>query len=271
MAGCSAPMRSRGLCSTHYQRWRRGTLAVDAERERRPSGLCAVEGCALPAARLGWCNKHHLRWVRFGDVLTTKYIRGSVEERLVGRRIVTPAGCWEYRGALTRDGYAHMTVGYRTRSVHRVAYETFVGPVPPGLQIDHLCCNKGCFRPTHLEAVPKEENIRRAFANGLVPRPRRSECIRGHALVPSNIYMGRDGKRRCVECRIQAQGVKHPRIQRDAAGVRTPLHRSECQRGHEFTPENTYVTPDGRWQCKTCRRLRGRGGTTEPGAAGRWR
>lgn len=67
-------------------------------------------------------------------------------------------GCWEWAGAHAANGYAQIGHHRRVLYAHRVAYELFVGPIPPGLHIDHLCRNRGCVRPTHLEPVTQAEN-----------------------------------------------------------------------------------------------------------------
>ena len=95
-----------------------------------------------------------------------------LDTRLLRRRHVTEAGCWEYLGARTPRGYGNITVGSildgtrRVRKVHAVAYELWVGDVPEGLELDHLCRNSSCFNPAHLEPVTHRVNLRRAYPDG---------------------------------------------------------------------------------------------------------
>lgn len=71
-------------------------------------------------------------------------------------------GCWRWQLALRGGGYGVATPGAGTRSAHRASYQAFVGDIPQGLTLDHLCGVKDCVNPTHLEPVPLAENIRRA-------------------------------------------------------------------------------------------------------------
>lgn len=73
-------------------------------------------------------------------------------------------GCWLWVGAIDKNtGYGrfHAGDGRRTVNAHRFAYETFVGPIPPGLDLDHLCRVRACVRPSHLEPVTRRENLLR--------------------------------------------------------------------------------------------------------------
>lgn len=70
--------------------------------------------------------------------------------------------CWIWQGALSNKGYGQICTD-RTRSAHRVSYETFVGPVPLGMQLDHLCRNRACINPGHLEPVTAKENQQRGW------------------------------------------------------------------------------------------------------------
>lgn len=90
---------------------------------------------------------------------------GSAEDRLLGTCEVRDDGCWLWTGHIDkRSGYGRFTSGGRTYYAHRLAYETWVEPIPAGLHIDHLCRVRACLNPSHLEAVTQAENNRRAWA-----------------------------------------------------------------------------------------------------------
>jgi hypothetical protein len=119
----------------------------------------------------------------------------------------TPAGCWEWTGSLFRNGYGQF--GSRSKGcrkgldvlAHRIAYALVVGQIPAGLQLDHLCRNRACVRPEHLEPVTRRENLLRGvgFA-GL--NAVKGTCPAGHPLEGENVYMRPDRRGRgCRTCR----------------------------------------------------------------------
>lgn len=106
--------------------------------------------------------------------------------------------CWIWLGYHNREGYAVLGVGNRPGLVHRIAYELIVGKIPDGLTIDHLCRNRGCVNPRHMEPVPNAVNVLRG--QGVTAKnARKSHCPRGHAYAGANLNI-RNGKRRCVAC-----------------------------------------------------------------------
>ena len=104
-------------------------------------------------------------------------------------------GCWPWIGALTSGGYGSVGLGGSVVQAHRVVYRLLVGPIPDGLQLDHLCRVRNCVNPDHLEPVTPQENMLRAKA-----ATRRTHCKRGHEYTPENTYRADDGWRACRAC-----------------------------------------------------------------------
>lgn len=103
--------------------------------------------------------------------------------------------CWVWTGARTVSGYGQVRVGSKQLYVHRVVYEMLVDEIPEGMTIDHLCREKACANPAHLEVVSRGENTRRRPYGKLA-------CPRGHSyLEPENVYRRKNGTPVCRVCR----------------------------------------------------------------------
>lgn len=123
------------------------------------------------------------KWPKGGKVFYN-----TVDEYFDGHVRRDPDGCWQWLGT-RRKGYGEMRL-----SAHRWAYERWTGTIPKGLYLDHVCRNRGCVNPAHLEAVTQCENTRRASR-------KQTHCRRGHLLSGGNLWLvGKMKKRRCRTC-----------------------------------------------------------------------
>lgn len=110
-------------------------------------------------------------------------------------------GCWEWTGATQRSGYGTFARGFKYTIVHRIAYILLVGEIPKGLVIDHLCGNRKCCNPEHLEAVTTQENNKRCGCCTM-PNVRKTHCPSGHEYTPENTRISiKKGKNNHTECR----------------------------------------------------------------------
>lgn len=154
--------------------------------------------CSGPHKARGWCQKHYRRWQNHGDPLATVGQRFQWPETLL-RRLMFCApeslatGCIEFTGARTSLGYGCVIDDGHQVLAHRAAYELTRGPIPDGMELDHLCQNPPCVNPGHLEPVTHAENMRRAMS---------THCINGHEYTPENTGKGGTGgrNRRCLAC-----------------------------------------------------------------------
>lgn len=126
--------------------------------------ICKMPDCDLNVNGQGLCNKHYKRAL-YNGLLTVNPPTMDARERLEART-ERPEGtnCWLWRGSLNIYGYGRIKFHGESVFVHRLSYETLVGPIPDGLVIDHLCRVRNCVNPDHMEPVTNSENIRRGVA-----------------------------------------------------------------------------------------------------------
>lgn len=165
-------------------------------------------------------------------------------------------GCFLWTKGTTREGYGK----------HRIAFEKVYGPVPKGMDLDHICRVKCCVNPDHLRIVTRSQNMRYA----VFQRALATHCKRGHPFTDENTRIeiirdpvhGDRTRRKCRMCAKERNCARHVAWRHQNPGSGHQRDWTHCPKGHEFTPENTGLTarPDGkqwRW-CRECHRERER-------------
>ena len=111
--------------------------------------------------------------------------------------------CWPWAGYVRPTGYGDVWADGRRDSAHRWVYETLVGPIPVGLDLDHVCRSRSCVNPAHLEPVTRSDNLRRS------PRSNRTACPKGHNFSVENTYVRPSGYYRyCRTCHRQKEAKR---------------------------------------------------------------
>lgn len=166
--------------------------------------ICMVDGCDRLSVARGWCNVHYLRWLNHGSTDDPRPTAETCFWAKVDRG--TTDGCWLWLGAHRATGYG----SFRGQCSHRFAYELVVGPIPEGLELDHLCRVRECVNPAHLEPVTRRENILRSD-NFAGQRARQTHCKRGHEFTAANTYVNARGNRSCRTCHREDKYARNHR------------------------------------------------------------
>jgi hypothetical protein len=119
----------------------------------------------------------------------------DLPDRFCSKFVVDESGCWLWIASIRKDGYARFQVDGEARLGHRFAYEFVNGPVPPGLELDHLCRVRRCVNPAHLEPVTRRVNVLRGESPAAV-HARKTACPNGHPYDMTNT----NGARKCRQC-----------------------------------------------------------------------
>lgn len=230
----------RRLCRTHYDRWRRyGSPLGKPADHRSPTRMTPEERFFSYAAQEG----EHWMWT--GPTL--------------GREVCN---------------YGRLFMGDdakpRLAQAHRWSYEFFIGEIPDDLEPDHTCEITLCVNPWHLDLVPHGINVKRGKrwpgpSAGRKPRTpaerQEAETLRPDCPKCGTLYVTQaNGKRRCPLCFNERQRDwtrRTGRVTGEGTGVRQ-RERTHCANNHEYTPENTYISPRGTRDCKICRKERNR-------------
>lgn len=208
----------RGWCNTHYARFlRHGSVGgASIKRQSWDGALCAAVDCMRRPSADGLCMMHYKRRWRNGNL--DLYQPQPIAAYMADRTAIASSPperpglgpCHEWTGTRLSNGYGVIGVRSHYKSLaHRVAFELARGPIPAGMVIDHLCRNRACVNPEHLEAVDNEENLRRGLGyrlrNGMT-----SSCIHGHEYTAENTYINPNNASD-MRCRACARNRKKKR------------------------------------------------------------
>lgn len=178
---------------------------------RKYPSVCSYPGCGRSHNARGLCGPHGAM-ERRGEPLRPLLdrpgpVERSAENRFTDKIRVSDEGCIEWVGGKTVGGYGVFSVrpgrsDPKKDMAHRWAYEHFVGPIPDGYDVDHLCRNRACVNPDHLEPVSRAENIRRAAAA-------KTHCPSGHPYDEKNTLMSpNSAHRRCRACTSERDAAR---------------------------------------------------------------
>lgn len=137
-------------------------------------------------------------------ILKKWQLHGAIPREALSRflnRISVDRKCWSWRPPLTKSGYGQIRISGKLQYSHRVSYVLARGLIPSGLTIDHLCRNRACVNPDHLEAVSLRTNTLRGESPH-AKNARKTHCINGHALTRENTFRTKRPGRACKACHL---------------------------------------------------------------------
>ena len=134
------------------------------------------------------------------------------------RKVNKTDGCWLWTAAKDDNGYGRFREKGRSgpaKLAHVFAYETLIGPVPEGKELDHICRNPSCVNPAHVEPVTHKVNVQRGLSGKVNnPMTAKTHCPQGHPYDERNTYVNRQGKRECRTCHRERTRLRRGSIAR---------------------------------------------------------
>lgn len=177
----------------------------------------------------------------------------QIAERLLSKseRGDDENSCWIWTASKINTGYGQINLHGAPRLAHRVSYVLFVGPIPSGMDLDHICRVRSCINPKHLEPVTRSENNKRGLVGKEAARRarERTHCRRGHLLSEDNIKWAERGRRCCKICyetKVKEKNDMRPRSPRKI--------KTHCPHGHPYAGDNLVMTKRGSRVCRECMR-----------------
>ncbi len=217
--------------------------------------LCRIPGCPKPTKGQGYCAGHYHRLMRYGSPLEggAPRIRAPEDVRFWAKvnkngLLWNGARCWLWTGTINPYGYGIFSRPNGSNLAHRVACELTDGLIPDGLDCDHLCRNRACVNPAHIDIVTRAVNLGRGIRS--IKAIARTHCIQGHALVGENLYYEGNGKR-CRTCARRKATASYHRRRHGILSART-----HCPQGHPYDLLNTRIRSTGERTCRICHEIR---------------
>lgn len=181
-----------------------------------------------------------------------------LEQRIMDRVKVDPvSGCWQWLGLINAGGYGSLAVKGKNRRAHRISYICFAGEIPEGLVLDHLCRNRACVNPAHLETVTHQENVRRGLSVSNI-HAEKTHCVNGHPFDEANTYINkRKNERVCRACKGAYRQRKAAERRAIVEAQRPAREAAQLARLTDVASGSGRAAHNARWLLKTRDRRRG--------------